>query len=166
MSRYAEHRARAYLNAAESLHQEARALEAKAAEARRKAAVEGVRNHLDRIAEMIVRDVERGRSEQKALARLEQDEHLAPGQAAALYAKALKRRRWVRIWRRDREIIRLAWEGRSNAEIAAQIAHLNGGKPLHPVTVSKIVSRKLKTRGPQSPGQASFSPLAPLKDQI
>ncbi len=146
---YAEQRARSLLKAAESHRAQARDLERRAQDELDWDARMSRRERLDRLAEIVVESVASGATESQAVQRYARHHGISAMQAQYRYDQALKRRRWVRLWRRNREIFRLASKGLRNGEIAAKVAWLNDGKVLHEVTVSKIVNKRLKKLGPR-----------------
>lgn len=53
----------------------------------------------------------------------------------------------ARLWARDREIMRLAWTGRTNREIADALPRL-GHRRIAPGSVSRIIRQRLKGAAP------------------
>lgn len=77
-----------------------------------------------------------------------------PEALAAHWTEALKRDRSLRLWQRDRELLRLAWSGRlTNAELGARFH-------LHEKSVSRILSARLR-RSAKRP----VADLAPALDR-
>jgi ATP/maltotriose-dependent transcriptional regulator MalT len=83
--------------------------------------------------------VKRGDTEQQAIERIARHKDLKPEIVAYHYAAELKQSRSAQLWRRDREIMRLAWAGKTNAEIGARVG-------LIAKSVSRIVSEHLRNR--------------------
>ncbi|HLY06084.1 MAG TPA: hypothetical protein VKR31_10080 [Rhizomicrobium sp.] len=170
------HRARA-----RALEAAARELESEATRLRRAAAVqEDLESHAERMESVprALRQVrlrmDRGVPEASAIAQAADIFELPPASLAVWWRESIDRTRHGERWRRDREIMRLAWAGKTNAEIGKLVK-------LAPGSVSRVIRAKIREGAllgiiakenlpPRSPqiretgsGGMSISPPTPLR---
>lgn len=91
------------------------------------------------------------RPEAEALAHVAHCAEFPLPTLAAAWAEHLTRSTAARRWVRDRELMRLAWAGHSNAAIAQRLH-------LHPKSVSRILQTKLKSGRALTPGAPCTDP--------
>jgi hypothetical protein len=106
-----------------------------------------------------------GLDEAAARAKVGEIYHVQPESLAAWMGQDERARRSARLWRRDREVMALAWAGKTNAEIA-ELLPKRGYRKLTANSVSRIISGKLRGGAVRDTpgGRLQFAPALPAHE--
>jgi DNA-binding NarL/FixJ family response regulator len=85
------------------------------------------------------RAIERGATEPEAIAEVASKNDLAPWLVSNWWNEALENSKSARTWRRNREIMRLAWAGKTNEQIARAVGMSKN-------SISRIIQDRLNNR--------------------
>lgn len=142
-------RARAFANAlnaaAKELAAHAKRLEHQASSEERYADWLQRRETLPDLCREVAELLDAGRDQADAIAFVAEHGEVRADHLAWAFECFITRTRTGKLWHRDREIMRLAWAGKTNGEIAERLG-------LHPKSVSRIIRLKLNSGDALRPG--------------